>query len=162
MKEPNIYELKRIIEHNKHLIEQEEKEEKEKREKREREEIEREEPINQVGQKFSEGKLPIYKVLFEQFPNAIQEVVKCSQAGHIKYPNDTDWQNFRRVENPNHYLDAALRHLLEYSLEKAKGNISIDEELLNITGVKVLSLAQVIWNFTAYLERELNENSNNK
>lgn len=43
-----------------------------------------------IGQKFSQDKLPIHTVVFEQFPNAIKEVVKCSLAGHKKYPNDVD------------------------------------------------------------------------
>lgn len=42
------------------------------------------------GQKFSQNKIPAYTVIFQQFPNAIQEVIKCSQAGHKKYPDDID------------------------------------------------------------------------
>ena len=40
------------------------------------------------GQKFSQDKIPAYTVIFQQFPKAIQEVIKCSQAGHKKYPDD--------------------------------------------------------------------------
>lgn len=103
------------------------------------------------GQKFSEGKLACYTVLFEQFPLAIKEVIKCSQAGHNKYPEDKDWSNFRRVENPVfQYRNAAIRHLFE------KG---INKDMLEYG--EVLHEAQVIWNLLAALQIEL-ENKNNK
>lgn len=114
-------------------------------------------PLLEKGNKSDAGKLPIYTVLFKQFPKAMQELVKCSQAGHIKYPDDVDWLNFKRVENKDRYLDAALRHLLEFSETN-----SFDKELFNLTNIKVLSLAQVIWNLSAYLERSLDESNNNE
>jgi len=106
------------------------------------------------GQKFDSGKLPMFTVLFRQFPNAIKEVVRCSQSGHNKYPNDTDWQNFRRVslkENPDRYLNASMRHL-----EQSGGKLKSDPDMAQYGGA--LHLAQSIWNLLAHLERKLQEN----
>lgn len=103
------------------------------------------------GQKFSEDKLPIYTVLFKQFPLAIQEVVKCSLAGHKKYPNDIDWMNFKRVPDAeNQYKNAALRHMFEEGINK---------DMLEYG--KILSDAQVVWNLMASLQIKL-ENDINK
>lgn len=99
------------------------------------------------GQKFSEGKLAFYTVMFEQFPNALKEVVKCSQAGHSKYPSDVDWKNFKRVGNPIfQYRNAAIRHLFE------KG---INQDMLEYGNI--LHEAQAIWNLLAALEIELQQ-----
>jgi hypothetical protein len=109
--------------------------------------------INQ-GQKFDEGKLPMFTVLVKQFPNAVKEIVKCSQAGHIKYPNDTDYLNYQRVDltdNPNRYLDAATRHLFE-----SEGELKLNEDMKEYGDV--LHLAQFIWNGLAHLEIKLNGN----
>lgn len=97
--------------------------------------------------KLDDGKLPYYTVLFKQFPNAIREVIKCSQAGHIKYAeSDPDWMNFKTVE-PARYLEALLRHLTQKD--------SIDTELEALTGIPVNHTAQVAWNALAYLEIQL-------
>jgi len=103
------------------------------------------------GQKFDDGKLPMFTVLFKQFPLAMKEVVRCSQSGHNKYPNDTDWMNFKRVDltkNTNRYLDAAIRHLIE-----SKGLLSNDETMTKHGGA--LHLAQAAWNILAHLEIKL-------
>jgi hypothetical protein len=105
------------------------------------------------GQKFDEGKLPMFTVLVKQFPNAVKEIVKCSQAGHIKYPKDIDWLNYRRVDltdNPNRYLDAAVRHLFE-----SKGELKLNEDMKEYG--EVSHLAQVAWNILAHLEIKLND-----
>lgn len=97
------------------------------------------------GQKFSQNKLPLHKVIFEQFPLALQEVCKCSEAGHKKYPNDVDWMNFKRVENPVfQYRNAAIRHLME------KG---VNQDMLEYGNIT--HEAQAIWNLLAALEIEL-------
>ena len=104
------------------------------------------------GQKFDEGKLPLFTVLFKQFPKALTEVSRCSASGHNKYPNDVDYMNFIRVditENPNRYLDAALRHLMASDL----GSLKKDESMEQYGGA--IHLAQVAWNILAHLERKL-------
>jgi hypothetical protein len=97
------------------------------------------------GQKFDNDKLPYYTVLFKQFPLAFKEVVKCSLAGHNKYPLDTDWMNFKRVSNAeNRYLNASLRHMSESG---------INEDMKEYG--EVLHEAQVIWNLCAALQIKL-------
>lgn len=98
-----------------------------------------------IGQKWSEDKLPMYIVLYKQFPNAIREMIKCSQAGHKKYPLDTDWMNFKRVPNAEiEYKNAALRHL---------GEEGINEDMLPYG--EITHEAQTIWNLLAALEIQL-------
>ncbi len=105
-----------------------------------------------VGQKFSDDKLPLYTVIFKQFPLALQEVAKCSQAGHKKYPNDVDWMNFKRVgDAENQYLNAAIRHLMQEG---------INEDMLGYG--TILHEAQVIWNLMSRLEIKLEKNVDNK
>jgi len=100
-------------------------------------------------QKSDKGKLPMYTVMFKQFPRALEEVAKGSAAGHAKYPNDTDWLNFSRVDNPERYLEAAVRHLLECS----KGeDIMIPDLSLESFGFNTKHIAQVAWNLLAFLE----------
>lgn len=105
-------------------------------------------PEGLIGQKFSQGKLPIYTVLFKQFPNAIKEVVKCSLSGHNKYIlTDEDWQNFRRVPDPvNEYRNASIRHAME---------TGINEDMREFG--ECTHEAQVIWNLLAALEIELSQ-----
>ena len=103
------------------------------------------------GQKFDDGKLPLFTVLFKQFPNALKEVVRCSNSGHNKYPNDTDWMNFKRVDlskNPDRYLNAGTRHLME-----SEGELLWNEDMEEYGGA--LHLAQAVWNILAHLERKL-------
>lgn len=106
------------------------------------------------GIKLDKNKLPLFTVLFKQFPDAIQEIVKCSNAGHIKYrETDKDWMNFSRVdlsENPNRYLDASVRHLLE-----SKGELLINEDMKEYG--ETYHLAQAAWNILAHLEIKLKE-----
>ena len=110
------------------------------------------------GQKFDDGKLPLFTVLFKQFPNALREVVRCSNSGHNKYPNDTDWMNFKRVDlskNPDRYLNAGTRHLME-----SKGELLWNEDMEEYGGA--LHLAQSIWNQLAHLELKLNSNNSDE
>jgi hypothetical protein len=96
------------------------------------------------GQKFSEDKIPLYTFLM-QFKHALIEVAKCSQAGHNKYPNDVDWQNFKRVDNPDfQYKNAAIRHLFEEGVNK---------DMLKYG--TITHEAQVIWNLLAALETKI-------
>lgn len=114
--------------------------------------------MNIEGQKFDEGKLPLFTVLFKQFPSAIQEVVKCSMAGHVKYPMDIDYLNFSRVslkDNPNRYLDASIRHLLE-----SGGELKEDESMKEFGGS--IHLAQAIWNILAHLELKIKDGDKSK
>ena len=103
-------------------------------------------PEGLLGQKYSKDKLPIYTVIFKQFPNAIREVVKCSQAGHNKYiETDTYWDNFKHVPDPiNQYRNAALRHM---------GEEGINEDMKEYG--KCTHEGQTIWNLLAALEIEL-------
>lgn len=90
--------------------------------------------MEKIGYKETEGKLPMYSVIVEQFSHALEEVAKLSVIGHEseKYKeHDKDWQNFSRVpDGLNHYKNAAMRHAL-------KGEINA-----------------VAWNALAYLELE--------
>ena len=149
---------------------------------------------NNIGHKEIDGKLPMYTVLFKQFPNAfkiVEDVVvdgsdfsnyrksfnfiskgeiekslcylfcylndkdiwskgyksiaKCSVLGHEKYKeHDEDWQNFSRVPDAyDHYLNAAVRHLLEG--DKINEEDSTD-------AIKVNHLEQALWNLMAAIE----------
>lgn len=102
------------------------------------------------GQKNDSDKLPYFTVLFKQFPNAIRELVRCSNAGHQKYSEtDKDWMNFSRVENADtRYKNAGLRHMLE------SGPV---EDMSEYGGMS--HEGAVVWNFMADLEIKLrNEN----
>lgn len=99
------------------------------------------------GVKNDSGKLPYYIVLFKQFPLALQEVMKCSQAGHNKYyaTDSKDWQNFARVEGADiRYKNAMLRHMSE------TGSVKDMEEYGGMTHE-----AAVAWNALADLEVSL-------
>jgi hypothetical protein len=64
------------------------------------------------GVKHNSFKLPMSK-LFIQFPDALQAVILASCYGNYKYPTDTDWLNFKRVEGGSQtYRDAEIRHFL--------------------------------------------------
>ena len=92
--------------------------------------------MEKIGYKETEGKLPMYTVIVEQFSHALEEVAKLSVIGHEKYiKHDQDWQNFARVpDGLNHYKNAAMRHAL-------KGEFNA-----------------VAWNALAYLELERRAN----
>ena len=82
---------------------------------------------------------------FLNFPKSLQRVAQCSVLGHEKYKeHDEDWQNFSRVPDAyNHYLNAAVRHLLEG--DKINEEDSTD-------AIKVNHLDQAAWNFMAAIE----------
>ncbi len=106
------------------------------------------------GQKFSDDKLPLYTVIFKQFPLALQEVAKCSQAGNKKYreTDGKDWSNFRRVENPEfQYKNAAIRHLMEEG---------INQDMLEYG--EILHEAQCIWNLLCSLQIKLENGMDDK
>lgn len=82
-------------------------------------------PEAHQGAKYNEGKLPLDKVLFTQFPKAIQAIAKCSMYGHYKYKEyDKDMLNFKRVEGGSQtYADAVLRHSLNKSEEDPESGL---------------------------------------
>jgi hypothetical protein len=100
---------------------------------------------NNIGHKETDGKLPIHTILIKQFPNAFKKLAQCSVLGHEKYKEyDEDWQNFSRVPDAyNHYLNAAVRHLLEGD--------KINEED-STEAIKVNHLDQAVWNLMAAIE----------
>lgn len=102
-----------------------------------------------VGQKNDQGKLPYHTVLFKQFPRAIRELVRCSNAGHLKYhETDRDWLNFTRLENTEtRYKNAGLRHMTE------SGEVPDMEEFGGMSHE-----GAVLWNFMADLEVQLRNN----
>lgn len=106
-------------------------------------------PFFEEGKKNDNGKLPYHIVLFQQFPLALREVIKCSSAGHEKYKEtDTDWQNFSRLDNANsRYKNASLRHMTETGIVddmKQYGEMTHE--------------GAVIWNLLADLEIKLRNN----
>lgn len=99
------------------------------------------------GQKFSDEKVPLYTVIFKQFPKALIEVAKCSQAGNKKYNLDVDWYNFKRVKNAQfQYKNAAIRHLMEDGYNEDMKEYG-----------EILHSSQAIWNLLAALELELEQ-----
>lgn len=69
---------------------------------------------NNYGVKTNKNK-PQLSLLFKQFPQALEAIVKCSEYGHQKYlETDADYLNFLRVEGGSKtYADAGLRHRLK-------------------------------------------------
>lgn len=106
-----------------------------------------------IGVKHDQNKLPLYTIIFKQFPLAIQAVAKRALAGHNKYiETDADWQNFARAgeQDPDRYKNAGLRHLLEEGEDKEEGMEGTTHE------------AAVVWNFLADLECKIKrENGEN-
>ena len=102
--------------------------------------------MGSIGIKKDEGKLPYYIVLFQQFPLALKEVIKCSNSGHNKYKEtDLDWQNFSRVDNAEiRYKDAMLRHMSE------EGQV---EDMIEFG--EMTHEGAVVWNALADLEIKL-------
>ena len=80
--------------------------------------------MEKIGHKETEGKLPMYTVIAEQFPLAMEEIAQLSVIGHEKYKEyDEDWQNFSRVpDGLNHYKNAAMRHFLKGEINAAAWN----------------------------------------
>ena len=103
------------------------------------------------GVKNDSDKLPYYKVLFKQFPLALKEVIKCSQAGHFKYRDtDRDWQNFSRLDSAEiRYKDAMLRHM---------GEEGLIEDMIEFG--EMTHEGAVVWNALADLEVKLRKNAN--
>ena len=95
------------------------------------------------GIKHSQGKLPYFTVLIEQFPLAIKEVVKRAEYGHQKYiETDDDYKNWQRIENAEiQYKNAAMRHLFQ------DGEEGEDE---------IQHLAAAAWSLLAVLQLKLN------
>ena len=98
------------------------------------------------GIKKDSDKLPYFTVLFEQFPLALREVIKCSKAGNKKYhKTDSDYQNFSRVPNSERrYKDAMLRHMAE---------VGIVEDMSEYG--EMTHEGAVVWNALADLEIKL-------
>lgn len=102
-----------------------------------------------TGVKHDQDKLPLFTIIFKQFPLAIQAVAKRALAGHNKYiETDADWQNFARAgeQDPDRYKNAGLRHLLEEGEDTEKGMEGTTHE------------AAVVWNFLADLELKIRRN----
>lgn len=106
------------------------------------------EECTKIGVKYNNGKLPLDKVLFTQFPKAIQAVAECSLYGHSKYKEyDKDMLNFKRVEGGSQtYADAVLRHSIN------KGEKDPESGLPHIY--------HKAWNALAELELWIEENKN--
>jgi len=70
--------------------------------------------VEKIGVKYNKNK-PKMSVLFKQFPDALEAVVRCSEYGHNKYKDtDKDWLNFKRIEGGSEaYEDAGIRHRLQ-------------------------------------------------
>lgn len=95
----------------------------------------------QEGTKNDKGKRLLYTML-KQFSLALNEVTKCSEYGHEKYKHDdTDWDNFSRLENAyDRYSNGLVRHLLSENEDEESG---LDHD------------AHVAWNALARLECKL-------
>lgn len=91
------------------------------------------------GVKLNKNK-PQMSLLFKQFPDALEAIVKCSEYGHNKYKEtDGDYLNFKRVEGGSRtYADAGLRHRL-YS----KGTTDIESRLPHAYHVAWNALAEL-------------------
>jgi len=101
-----------------------------------------------LGIKYNEGKIPLDKVLFTQFPKAIQAIAKCSMYGHEKYKEyDKDMLNFKRVEGGSQtYADAVLRHSINKSEKDPESGLP--------------HIYHKAWNALAELELWIEENEN--
>lgn len=95
------------------------------------------------GAKLDNGKLQPW-LFFSGFANALEEVAKVTTVGAKKYTRN-GWVS---VENgQERYMEAAMRHLLEYGQGK-----ELDD---GAGGTNCLHLAQVCWNLLATLELQL-------
>lgn len=102
-------------------------------------------------QKNDNNKLPYYTVLFRQFPYSIEQVVTRSVIGHEKYhATDQNWDNFKTVD-PERYLNAAIRHLIN--------PMDIDEDAPQYNTEHI---AAAIWNLLAYLQVQHELRNNNE
>lgn len=104
-------------------------------------------PLNTPGAKADSGKLRPWLVL-GSFSKALSEVTAVGTAGAKKYTE----HGWKTVPNGHdRYLDAAIRHILEYARGK-----EIDD---GPNGVFTHHLANAAWNILAVLELKLNEKS---
>ncbi len=97
------------------------------------------------GRKNDDDKLPYYIVLCEQFPLAINALIKRSLQGHVKYTDDDgngpdkNWDNWEKVDKGyTRYSNALLRHLF-----KEGEDTSLEHDIA------------VLWNACARLELKL-------
>src|SRR5699024_5222202 len=89
---------------------------------------------------------PIDRVLTTQFKKSVQAIALCSDYGHKKYPQDTDWLNFKRVEGGSQtYADAGARHSLD------KNEVDAESGLPHIF--------HKLWNAMAEVELWIEENN---
>lgn len=93
--------------------------------------------------KYDEGKL-LGNVIFEDFPDAIREVIRVATFGAKKYARSS----WKTVSNgKQRYSDAKARHFLD-----ASAGIDLDSE----SGLD--HLAHEAWNALAVLQLKLEEN----
>ena len=95
------------------------------------------------GLKFDEDKMK-YSFFFDQFPNAIDGLVKCGMYGQKKYKvketdGKTGWEHVENAES--RYRDALLRHFFAYT----RGEV-VDPES------KLPHIYHVVWNACALTE----------
>jgi hypothetical protein len=65
--------------------------------------------MSESGVKGDQGKPPVFRAMFVQFPRAMEAVSTVSDFGSVKY----SWDNWRRVpDGINRYSDAMVRHLI--------------------------------------------------
>ena len=74
------------------------------------------------GKKTNKDKSQL-SLLFKQFPQALEAIVKCSEYGHEKYKEtDADYLNYQRVDGGSKtYADSGLRHRLEQGNDLESG-----------------------------------------
>ena len=74
------------------------------------------------GEKANKNK-PQLSLIFKQFPQALEAIVKCSEYGHKKYEeSDKDYLNYQRVEGGSKtYADSGLRHRLRQGNDLESG-----------------------------------------
>lgn len=104
--------------------------------------------LNSPGAKADLGKLRPWLVL-GAFSRALEEVTRIGTFGAKKY-TDNGWLQVDDAEN--RYMEAAIRHLLEYG----KGNMIDDGP----GGTNCKHLGQVAWNILAVLELQARNERN--
>lgn len=96
------------------------------------------------GAKMDQGKSPIWTLVFEYFPNALEAVAKVSQAGVDKGYAPHSWKTV--PDGVNRYKNAEARHQLAI----AKGELLDSGE----GGTNLPHSWQNAWNALAWLELE--------
>ena len=97
------------------------------------------------GKKADQGKRPLFQGMFLYFRHALEAVAATSQYGQIKYDVPYRDENWSRVDNPDRYRDALLRHMAA----------ELDAEYDPESGL--LHAAHTAWNALAILERKLRD-----